>query len=152
MSAANRSTSSGEKTPVSIASMASASLGNAAITELACKAARRRSSTSSARKPKMKMFCSGGGRFQGGTLSGITSKLDYLNGLGVTTLWVGPTFKQRTHFDSYHGYAIQDFLDIDPRFGNRQDMVQLVAEAHKRGIRILLDVVFNHTGNNWIYA
>ena len=51
---------------------------------------------------------SGGGRFQGGTLNGITSKLDYLNGLGVTTLWVGPTFKQRTHFDSYHGYAIQD--------------------------------------------
>jgi glycosidase len=50
----------------------------------------------------------GGGRFQGGTLNGITSKLDYLNGLGVTTLWVGPTFKQRTHFDSYHGYAIQD--------------------------------------------
>jgi alpha amylase-like protein len=50
---------------------------------------------------------SGGGRFQGGTLNGITSKLDYLNGLGVTTLWVGPTFKQRTHFDSYHGYAIQ---------------------------------------------
>ena len=95
---------------------------------------------------------SGGDRFQGGTLNGITSKLDYLNGLGVTTLWVGPTFKQRTHFDSYHGYAIQDFLDIDPRFGNRQDMVQLVAEAHKRGIRILLDVVFNHTGNNWIYA
>jgi glycosidase len=95
---------------------------------------------------------SGGGRFQGGTLSGITSKLDYLNGLGVTTLWVGPTFKQRTHSDSYHGYAIQDFLDIDSRFGNRQDMVQLVAEAHKRGIRVLLDVVFNHTGNNWIYA
>jgi hypothetical protein len=56
---------------------------------------------------------SGGGRFQGGTLNGITSKLDYLNGLGVTTLWVGPTFKQRTHSDSYHGYAIQDFLDID---------------------------------------
>src|SRR5262249_47560471 len=95
---------------------------------------------------------SGAGRFQGGTLQGVTSKLDYLQGLGVTTLWIGPTFKQRTHFDSYHGYAIQDFLDIDSRFGNRQDMVRLVAEAHKRGIRILLDVVFNHTGNNWIYA
>ena len=95
---------------------------------------------------------SGGGRFQGGNLKGITSKLDYLKNLGVTTLWVGPTFKQRIHDNSYHGYAIQDFLDIDPRFGNRRDIVELVTEAHKRGIRILLDVVFNHTGNNWIYA
>jgi glycosidase len=95
---------------------------------------------------------SGGGRFQGGTIKGITSKLDYLKALGATTLWVGPVWKQRTHFDSYHGYAIQDFLEIDPRFGNRQDLVDLVAAAHQRGMRILLDVVFNHTSNNWIYA
>jgi glycosidase len=95
---------------------------------------------------------SGGGRFQGGTIKGLTSKLDYIKGLGATTLWVGPVWKQRTHFDSYHGYAIQDFLEVDPRFGTRQDLVDLVSEAHRRGMRVLLDVIFNHTSNNWIYA
>ncbi len=95
---------------------------------------------------------SGGGRYQGGTIGGVTSKLGYLAGLGVTTLWVGPVFKQRTHWDSYHGYAIQDFLEVDPRLGTRQDLVQLVTSAHHQGIRVLLDIVFNHTSNNWIYA
>jgi Alpha amylase, catalytic domain len=50
-------------------------------------------------------------RFQGGTIAGIRSELDYLKGLGVTTLWIGPVFKQRTHANTFHGYAIQDFLD-----------------------------------------
>jgi glycosidase len=95
---------------------------------------------------------SGSGRFQGGTLRGLTSKLDYIKSLGATTLWVGPVWKQRTHWDSYHGYAIQDFLEIDPRFGNRKDLVDLISAAHQRGMRILLDIVFNHTSNNWIYA
>jgi glycosidase len=95
---------------------------------------------------------SGGARYQGGTIAGITSKLDYLAGLGVTTLWVGPVFKQRLHNNDFHGYAIQDFLDVDPRFGSRQDLVDLVAAAHKKHLRVLLDIVFNHTGNNWIYA
>ncbi len=94
----------------------------------------------------------GGGRYQGGTLNGIESQLNYLKALGVTTLWVGPVFKQRTHWDSYHGYAIQDFLEVDPRLGTRQDLRQLVAAAHQKGIRVLLDIVFNHTGNNWLYA
>lgn len=95
---------------------------------------------------------SGGERFQGGTIAGVTSKLAYIKGLGASTLWVGPVFKQRLHVDSYHGYAIQDFLDIDPRFGSRQDLVDLVAAAHAQDIRVILDVVFNHTGNNWVYA
>jgi len=95
---------------------------------------------------------SGGGRYQGGTLAGLTSKLDYIKGLGATTLWVGPVFKNRTHWDSYHGYAIQDFLEVDPRLGTRADLVNLVAQAHQRGMRVLLDVVFNHTSDNWIYA
>jgi glycosidase len=99
-----------------------------------------------------KWYDSGGGRYQGGTIKGATTKLDYIKALGATTLWVGPIFKQRTHWDSYHGYAIQDFLDVDPRLGSREDVVKLVSEAHKRGLRVLLDIVFNHTGNNWIYA
>ena len=95
---------------------------------------------------------SGGDRFQGGNIAGVTSRLPYIKALGATTVWVGPVFKQRPHVDSYHGYAIQDFLDVDPRFGTRRDLVDLVAAAHAQGLRVILDVVFNHTGNNWIYA
>jgi glycosidase len=91
-------------------------------------------------------------RFQGGTIAGISSKLGYLKGLGVTTLWVGPIFKQRAHLDTFHGYAIQDFLDVDPRFGTRQDLVALVDAAHAQGLRVILDIVFNHSGTNWLYA
>jgi glycosidase len=95
---------------------------------------------------------SGATRWQGGTLRGALSKLDYLAALGVTTLWLGPVFKQRLRGNTYHGYAIQDFLDVDPRLGTRRDLVELVRAAHGRGLRVLLDVVFNHSGTNWLYA
>jgi glycosidase len=95
---------------------------------------------------------SGGERWQGGTINGIRSKLDYLSGLGVTAIWVGPVFKQRAHLNTFHGYAIQDFLEVDPRFGTRQDLVDLVDAAHQKGLRIILDIVFNHSGCNWLYA
>jgi glycosidase len=94
----------------------------------------------------------GGERWQGGTLRGIASKLDYLAGLGATCLWIGPVFKQRRHLDTYHGYAIQDFLDVDPHFGTRRDLVEMVDAAHARGLRVILDVVFNHSGHNWDYV
>jgi glycosidase len=94
---------------------------------------------------------SGANRWQGGTLRGVKSKLGYLKRLGMTTLWLSPVFKQRGHLDSYHGYGIQDFLDIDPHFGDRNDLVDLVAEAHDEGLRIILDIVFQHSGPNWLY-
>lgn len=94
---------------------------------------------------------SGADRWQGGNLQGVASRLEYLKSLGVTTIWLSPVFKQRGHLDTYHGYGIQDFLDVDPRFGTRQDLVDLVAAAHQRGIRIILDIIFNHSGPNWIY-
>ena len=94
---------------------------------------------------------SGAERFQGGTLRGVQSKLPYLRRLGVTALWLSPVFRQRGHQDSYHGYGIQDFLDVDPRFGDRRDLVDLVAAAHHEGLRIVLDVIFNHSGPNWLY-
>jgi glycosidase len=94
---------------------------------------------------------SGANRWQGGTLQGVRSKLDYLTGLGVTTLWLSPVFRQRGHLDSYHGYGVQDFLDVDPRVGNRRDLVELVAAAHAAGLRVILDIVFNHSGSNWTY-
>lgn len=95
---------------------------------------------------------SGGDRWQGGTLKGLESKLDYLNQLGVTTIWIGPIFQQRGHLNTYHGYGIQDFLEVDPRFGTRQELVGLVNQAHKKGLRIILDIIFNHSGYNWDYA
>ena len=94
---------------------------------------------------------SGGGRWQGGTLSGAASKLDYLQRLGVTAVWLSPVFKQRGHLNSFHGYGVQDFLEVDPHFGTRQDLVDLVSAAHARGIRVILDVIFNHSGPNWRY-
>lgn len=95
---------------------------------------------------------SGGERWQGGTLKGIASKLDYLQGLGVSVIWVGPVFKQRTHLDTYHGYGIQDFLEVDPHLGTRKDLVSLVKKAHAKKIRVVLDIVFNHSGCNWLYG
>jgi glycosidase len=94
---------------------------------------------------------SGSDRFQGGTLAGVTSKLDYLQDLGVTTVWLSPVFRQRLHLDTYHGYGIQDFLEVDSRFGRRDDLVDLVQQAHEREMRVLLDVIYNHSGANWLY-
>ncbi|MEB3260020.1 MAG: alpha-amylase family glycosyl hydrolase [Cyanobacteriota bacterium] len=90
--------------------------------------------------------------FTGGTLRGILSKLDYLEGLGINGLWINPPFQQRLDLATYHGYAIQNFLDIDPRFGTRQDLRDLVDAAHDRGMMVVLDVVIDHTGNNWFYG
>lgn len=92
-----------------------------------------------------------GTRFVGGTIRGIASKLDYLQGLGVTTLWINPPWRQRGDLETYHGYGIQNFLDIDPRFGTRQELRDLVDAAHDRGMYVLLDVIYNHSGNNWFY-
>ena len=91
-------------------------------------------------------------RFNGGTLRGIRSKLDYLQGLGITGLWLNPVLKQRADLQTYHGYAIQDFLQIDPRFGTLQDLRDLIDDAHDRGMVVVLDVVIDHTANNWFYG
>ncbi|WP_211186415.1 alpha-amylase family glycosyl hydrolase [Mycobacterium attenuatum] len=95
---------------------------------------------------------SGALRYQGGNLAGIESKLPYLAGLGITALWVAPVFKQRANTDDYHGYAIQDFLEVDPHFGTQNDLIKLVQAAHQFGIRVILDIVVNHSGVNWLYA
>lgn len=94
---------------------------------------------------------SGAGRFQGGTLDGITSRLPYLSDLGVTTLWIAPVFRQRVEGNDFHGYGVQDFFDVDSRYGSRADLVTLVQSAHALGMRVVLDIIFNHTGSNWFY-
>jgi glycosidase len=95
---------------------------------------------------------SGSDHFQGGTIKGVRSKLAYLRNLGVTTIWLSPVFRQRNEQNTYHGYGIQDFLEVDPRFGSRKDLVDLVEAAHKKEMRIILDIIYNHSGENWVYA
>lgn len=90
--------------------------------------------------------------FQGGNLKGIIRRLDYLQGLGCTAIWLSPILKNRQDLrDSYHGYGIQDFLEVDPRFGTLADLKALTAAAHERGMYVILDVVLNHTGDVWSY-
>jgi glycosidase len=92
-----------------------------------------------------------GDKWNGGTLQGLTSKLDYLKEMGVTALWVSPIFKQVPFEESYHGYGIQNFLEIDPHLGTTEDLQNMVKEAHKRGIYVILDIILNHTGNVFRY-
>ena len=101
--------------------------------------------------PDKAAWMAAGNRFVGGTLKGAQSKLDYLQELGVTTLWINPPWRQRAELQTYHGYGIQNYLDIDPRFGTRQDLRDLVDAAHDRGMYVILDVIYNHSGNNWFY-
>lgn len=90
--------------------------------------------------------------FQGGTLKGIQSKIGYLKRLGASALWLGPIFKQVPNDDHlYHGYAVQDFLEIDPHFGTREDLRDLVKVAHDEGIYVILDIILNHSGDIFAY-
>ena len=92
-----------------------------------------------------------GGTWVGGNLKGLTSKIGYLKRLGVTALWVSPIFKQVAFQKSYHGYGIQNFLDIDPHFGTREDLRIMVETAHEHGIYVILDIILNHTGSVFSY-
>ena len=81
--------------------------------------------------------------FFGGDLAGIISKLDYLKRLGVTTLYLNPIFEAASN----HRYNTADYMAIDPMLGTAEDFRALCREAHARGMRVLLDGVFNHTGS-----
>ncbi len=81
--------------------------------------------------------------FFGGDLAGIISKLDYLKSLGVTTLYLNPIFEAASN----HRYNTADYMAIDPMLGTAEDFRALCREAHARGMRVLLDGVFNHTGS-----
>ena len=86
-----------------------------------------------------------------GDLKGITSRLDYLADLGVDVLWLSPVYRSP---QDDNGYDISDYQDIDPLFGTLEDMDELLAEAHKRGLRIVMDLVVNHTSDEhaWFQA
>ena len=87
----------------------------------------------------------------GGNLKGLQSKIGYLKRLGVTALWISPIFKQVRFQETYHGYGIQNFLEIEPRFGTREDLKQVVRIAHENGIYVILDIILNHAGNVFSY-
>ncbi|MBI5429381.1 MAG: alpha-glucosidase C-terminal domain-containing protein [Nitrosomonadales bacterium] len=102
------------------------------------------------------------GGYHGGDLKGLTQQLDELADLGVTALWINPVQKQITlspyanapakmgipefRHSGFHGYWIDDFTAMEPQFGSADDLKHLVDEAHKRNIKVLLDVVYNHAG------
>ncbi len=83
----------------------------------------------------------------GGDLQGMTAKLDYLADLGVTAIWPTPVLENDMEMESYHGYAITNYYKIDPRYGTNEDYRNFVEQAHKRGIKIIKDLVFNHCGS-----
>lgn len=94
---------------------------------------------------------SAGAQWLGGTLKGITSKIGYLKRMGVTTLWISPVLRQRPRVNDYHGYGIQNFLEVDTHFGTDQDFKDLVAAAHNSGLYVILDVILNHSADVFQY-
>lgn len=86
----------------------------------------------------------------GGDLEGIRQHLDYFTQLGVTALWFTPVLENDSPGDgkssSYHGYATTDYYKVDPRFGTNAEYKRLIDEAHKKGLKIVMDMIFNHCG------
>ena len=87
------------------------------------------------------------GARHGGDLRGIINKLDYIQGLGFTTIWLNPVLENRMPGGSYHGYAITDFYQVDPRFGSNEEYCELVDKAHEKGLKVVMDMIFNHCGS-----
>ena len=94
------------------------------------------------------------GFYHGGDLKGLTARLDYIAGLGATTIWLGPIFRNRpvqgakgAESAGYHGYWITDFTRVDPHFGSHTDIQAFVDAAHARGMKVYLDIVTNHTAD-----
>lgn len=83
----------------------------------------------------------------GGDLQGIINHLDYFKDLGVTALWLTPVQENNMPSCSYHGYAITNYYRIDPRFGTNEEYCRFVREAHQKGLKVIMDMVFNHCGS-----
>jgi glycosidase len=92
--------------------------------------------------------------FNGGDLKGLTARLDYIQGMGVTAIWLGPIFKNKpvqgapgNESAGYHGYWVTDFTTVDPHLGSDADMKAFVDAAHVRGIKVYMDIIANHTAD-----
>ncbi len=82
----------------------------------------------------------------GGDLKGISDHIDYVDEMGFTAIWLNPVLENNNPAYSYHGYAITDFYKIDPRFGTNEDYVEFVNYCHKKNIKVIKDMAFNHCG------
>lgn len=94
------------------------------------------------------------GFYHGGDIKGVTRRLDYIQGLGATAVWLAPIFKNRAvqgppghESAAHHGYWITDFTDVDPHLGTKADFKALVDAAHARGLKVYMDIVVNHTAD-----
>ena len=88
----------------------------------------------------------------GGDFKGISEHLDYISDLGVTAIWLNPTQENDMKEGSYHGYAITDYYQIDRRFGTNEEFCNLVNEAHGKGLKVVMDMIFNHCGSeNYLF-
>ena len=83
----------------------------------------------------------------GGDLKGISDNLDYLHDLGVTGIWLNPFLENNQQRTSYHGYSTTDFYRSDPRYGSNEEFRELVAKAHEKGMKVVMDMIFNHIGS-----
>ena len=88
----------------------------------------------------------------GGDFKGISEHLDYISDLGVTAIWLNPTQENDMKEGSYHGYAITDYYQTDRRFGTNEEFCNLVTEAHDKGLKVVMDMIFNHCGSeNYLF-
>lgn len=88
----------------------------------------------------------------GGDLKGIENHLDYISDLGVTAIWLNPIQENDMKEGSYHGYAITDYYQVDRRFGSNEEFRQLVEQAHAKGLKVVMDMIFNHCGSeNYLF-
>ena len=84
----------------------------------------------------------------GGDLAGIKQHMDYIEDLGVTAIWLNPVLENDMEGGSYHGYATTDYYRVDPRFGTNEEYVDLIDDAHRRGMKVVMDMIFNHCGSD----
>ncbi|WP_279120992.1 glycoside hydrolase family 13 protein [Bacteroides acidifaciens] len=88
----------------------------------------------------------------GGDFKGIEQHLDYIADLGVTSVWLNPIQENDMQGGSYHGYAITDYYQADRRFGSNEEFRTLVEQAHSKGLKIVMDMIFNHCGSeNYLF-
>lgn len=88
----------------------------------------------------------------GGDLAGIENNLDYLSNLGVTAIWLNPIQENNMKEGSHHGYAITDYYQVDRRLGSNEEFCKLVEQAHSKGMKVVMDMIFNHCGSeNYLF-